>query len=121
MGALLTPWALAVIKALPAIGLPEASLPLQTMKSASQAPPQTSPDGEIEAIAVFEELKVNVGRGLTAPPVGLTAEALICETWPATIERAAGDTLTWPTTPLAFFGGVTTLVFPPPPHPAIRA
>jgi hypothetical protein len=107
--------------AVPEIGFPEASFPLQTMNSASQAPAQTSPDGAIDAIAVLEELKVNVGAGLTAPPVGLTADAEIVKTWPATIETEAGETDTWPTVPAGFFGGVMTLLLPPPPHPAIRA
>src|SRR5260370_28718520 len=56
-GALLTPWALAVITAIPVIGLPEESAPLQTMKNESQTPPQTSPPGQNIATLVLDELK----------------------------------------------------------------
>jgi hypothetical protein len=93
-GTLVMPCALAVTTALPEMGLPELSVPLQAIKKASQTPPHTSPPGETVALVVLEELNVKVGNGVTAPPVGLTAAGVSWTTWPATTETVPGVTLT---------------------------
>jgi hypothetical protein len=76
----------------PLTGLLRASRPLHTTKAESQTPPQTLPWGEMVAILVFDELKVNVV--LTVPLAEFTADALIETTSPATSEIVAGDTVT---------------------------
>src|SRR5689334_13419237 len=85
--------------ALPEIGFPCASVPLQTTKVESQTPPHTRPEGEIVATAVFEELKVKVVR--TAELAEFTADALSVRTCPATSEAEDGLTTTWATVLLA--------------------
>jgi hypothetical protein len=91
-GPLLTPWAVAVMVAVPVTGFPNESKPLQTTKVESQTPPHTLPEGEMVAILVFDELKVKVV--VTVLLVEFTANALIDVTSPATREIEAGLTVT---------------------------
>lgn len=109
-GPLVIPCAVTVIVAVPLIGFPDASLPLQTTKVESQTPPQTEPAGEIVAIAVLEELKVNVV--VTAPFDEFTAEGVRVNTSPATSEALVGVTSTCAT--VVFFFEEED----PPPQPA---
>jgi hypothetical protein len=46
----------------------------------------------------FEELKVNVGAGEGAVPLGFRAANVSDVTWPATSETDAGPSTTWATT-----------------------
>jgi hypothetical protein len=94
-GPLVTPPAVAVSVAVPLMGFPDASFPLQTTKLESHTPPQTKPAGEIVAMVELEELKVNVV--VTALFAAFTAEAVSCTTCPATREAEAGLMLTWAT------------------------
>lgn len=91
-GPLETPCAVAVIVAVPATGLPSGSVSLQTTKSESQTPPHTRPAGDMVAILVFDELKVNVV--FTGLLEAFTAAALMVTTSPATREIVAGITVT---------------------------
>jgi hypothetical protein len=91
-GPLVTPAAVAVIVAVPLMGLLWASKPLQTTNEESQTPAQTLPCGEMVAILVFDELKVNVV--VTLALAEFTADALIATTSPATMDNVAGLTLT---------------------------
>ena len=91
-GPLVTPWAVAVMVAVPVTGFPNESMPLQTTKVESQTPPHTLPDGEMVATLVFDELKVKVV--LTVLSAEFTANALIDVTCPATREIVVGLTLT---------------------------
>jgi hypothetical protein len=109
MGPLVTPAAVAVIVADPLIGFPWASEPLHTTNEESQTPAQTLPWGEIVAILVFDELKVNVvATGVLAE---FTAAALIVTTCPATMESVEGLTVTAATVLFADFE---------PPQPAMK-
>lgn len=78
--------------AVPAIGLFEASLPLQTTKIESQTPPHTSPEGDIVAMLVFEELNVKVV--FTVVLAEFTATGVSVTTCPATSESVVGVTET---------------------------
>ena len=91
-GPLDTPPAVAVMVAVPLIGLLWASKPLHTTKIESQTPAHTWPDGEIVAILVFDELKVKMV--LTVELAEFTAETLSPTTCPATRESEAGLTVT---------------------------
>ena len=91
-GPLVTPAAVAVIVVVPLIGFCEESKPLHTTKIESQTPAHTRPAGDMVAIRVFEELKVNVV--LTVVFAEFAAEALIVTTCPATSESEAGLTVT---------------------------
>src|SRR5260370_4905923 len=98
MGALVTPPAVAVIAAEPTIGLPELSVPLQTIKAESHSPAQSEPSPLTVTLLGFEELKVNVGRGDGAAPLAFKAATVSNVTWPATSETDAGPSTTWATT-----------------------
>jgi ABC-type Co2+ transport system permease subunit len=87
-GPLVTPAAVAVTIAVPVMGFAWASEPLQTTKAESQTPAQTLPCGEIVAMLVFVELKVNVV--LTAALAEFTADTVSVTTCPATIDSVAG-------------------------------
>src|SRR5579864_2851933 len=100
-GPLVTPAAVAVTMAVPLMGFPWASEPLHITKAESQTPAQTFPCGEIVAMLVFVELKVNVVATLLLSE--FTADALIATTSPATMESVAGAILTWATVVFAFF------------------
>src|SRR5579864_5056547 len=108
-GPLVTPAAVAVMMAVPLMGFPAASEPLQTTKAESQIPAQTLPWGEMDAMLVLVELKVKVA--LTVLLSEFTADALIPTTCPATMERTAGAILTWATVVFVFFD---------PPQPGIN-
>jgi hypothetical protein len=83
-GPLVTPPAVAVMIAVPLMGFPCASEPLQITNAVSHTPAQTLPAGEIVAIWVFDELKVNVVETLALEES--TADALSAMTSPATME-----------------------------------
>jgi len=100
-GPLVTPAAVAVMIAVPLMGFPSASDPLQTTKAESHTPAHTLPWGEIVAILVFDELKVNVV--VTAVLAEFTADTFRPITWPATMETEAGDTRTEATVVFADF------------------
>jgi hypothetical protein len=100
-GPLVTPAAVAVMIAVPLMGFPFASDPLHTTKAESHTPAQTLPAGEIVAIWVLEELKVNVVATLALSE--FTADALSPTTSPATMESDEEPTLTAATVVLAFF------------------
>ena len=108
-GPLVTPAAVAVTIAVPLMGLPWASLPLQTTKAESQTPAQTLPCGEMVAMLVLVELKVNVV--LTTVLAEFTADALNVTTCPATMDSVAGDIWTAATVVFADFE---------PPQPAVH-
>lgn len=92
IGPLVTLCAVAVMVAVPEMGLLEASTPLQTTNVASHTPPHTSPLGETVATLVLEELKVKtVGIVALAELTALVESASTC---PATREAEAGDTRT---------------------------
>ena len=95
-GPLVTPAAVTVIVAVPAIGLPEASVPLQTTKTESQTPPHTWPAGDTVAMLVLEELKVK--SVLTTPFEEFTALGVMVTTSPAPMEIVDGVTFTAATT-----------------------
>jgi hypothetical protein len=95
-GALVTPPAVTVMVVDPTMGLPDASLPLQTTKIESHTPPHTWPAGETVAILVFDEL--NVKTVLILVLAEFTAPGVIVTTSPAFIERLEGVTLTTATT-----------------------
>jgi len=107
-GPLVTPAAVAVMIAVPLMGFPVASEPLQTTNAESQTPAQTLPCGETVAMLVLVELKVNVV--LTTLLAEFTADTLTATTFPATMESEAGANLTAATVLLADFE---------PPQPAI--
>jgi hypothetical protein len=108
-GPLVTPAAVAVMIAVPLMGFPCASEPLHTTKAESQTPAQTLPWGEIVAIWVFDELKVNVV--VTVALAEFTADTLSPTTSPATMESEEDPTLTAATVVFADFE---------PPQPAIH-
>jgi hypothetical protein len=108
-GPLVTPWAVAVMIAVPETGFPSESVPLQTTKVESQTPPHTLPDGETVATLVFDELKVKVVTTLLLAE--FTAPALMEVTCPATRETEAGLTVTTATPLLVDFE---------PPQPAMN-
>jgi len=91
-GSLVTPAEVAVMMAVPLMGFPCASKPLHTTKAESQTPAQTLPCGEIVAVLVFDELKVNVVVRVVLAE--FTADALTVTTCPATMESVVGDKLT---------------------------
>jgi hypothetical protein len=95
IGALVTPAAEAVIVAVPAIGLPCASVPLHTTKVESHTPPHTSPLGETVATEVLVELNVKVV--VTAVPVEFVAAKVSWTTCPATSEGDDTFRVTWNT------------------------
>src|SRR5260370_41885234 len=99
MGALITPPAVAVIAAEPTIGLPELSVPLQTIKAESHTPAQTEPSPLTVTLLGFEELKVNEGTGGGGAPLAFKAATVSTVTWPATSEPDAGTSQTWTPTP----------------------
>jgi hypothetical protein len=96
--------------AVPEIGLFDESRPLHTTKVESQTPPQTFPEGEMVAIFVFDELKVNVA--ITGVPAEFTAEGETDTTCPATREMVEGLSVTEATVLLADED--------PPPQPASK-
>src|SRR5262249_29238073 len=110
-GVLLTPFAVAVMVALPVSGLPPESVPLHTTNDASQTPAQTRPPVETVTRFGFEELKVKVA--ITEPLEEFNAAVLSCAVSPDTSETEAGATVTWVTALLGL--GV------PLPHPAREA
>ncbi len=109
-GPLVTPPAVTVMVAVPAIGLPEESFPLQTTKIESQTPPHTWPAGDMVAMLVLEELKVKVVT--TEVSAEFTAAGVRVTTCPATSESVVGVTVTDATT----FALEEEL----PPHPATK-
>jgi len=108
-GPLVMPPAVAVMIAVPLMGFPCASEPLHTTKAESHTPAQTLPAGEIVAIWVFDELKVNVAVTLALSE--FTADALSPTTSPATMESEEAFTLTAATVLFADFE---------PPQPAVH-
>ena len=103
------PAAVTVMVAVPVIGLPSASKPLHTTKIESQTPAHTWPPGEMVAILVSFEWKVNVV--LTEVFDEFTADTESPVTCPATKESEAGLTVTTATVLLVDFD---------PPQPAIN-
>jgi hypothetical protein len=91
-GPLVTPAAVTVIVAVPAMGLFEASVPLQTTKIESQTPPHTWPAGDTVATLVLDELKVKTE--IMEAFAEFTAFGVIVTTSPAFIEIVDGVTRT---------------------------
>src|SRR5262249_3783227 len=110
IGVLLTPFAVAVMVALPVSGLPPESVPLQTTNDASQTPAQTRPLVETVTRLGFDEVKVTVA--ITELLAEFSAAALSWPVSPETSEREAGLSVTWVTVLLAL---------EPPPQPAREA
>src|SRR5215467_6391269 len=108
-GPLVTPAAVTVIVAVPVIGLPSASKPLQTTKIESQTPAHTWPPGEMVAMLVLVEWKVNVV--LTVVFAEFTADTESGETCPTTMKSEARLTMTTATVLLVDFD---------PPQPAMN-
>src|ERR1051325_8123396 len=87
-GPLVTPPAVAVMTAVPVMGLPCTSVPLQTTNVESHTPPHTRPAGEMVATVVSEELKVKVA--MTAVLAEFTADVVSGTPFPAGRGAGAG-------------------------------